>query len=215
MEIREEYEKGEEIHEAGDGRTVMETWEQVLEEIDGQCRHRGIPMLGPEKARFVAEWIERKRPERVVECGTGIGYSGLWIAATLRRLGRGRLITIELDPARAAEARANFERAGLADWVDARQGDAQEVLHTITEPVDFLLLDNDFGNYHPCFRAIEPRLTPDAVILADNVGIGAAGMADYLSLVRSCYPCETVWFDVNLPWLNRDAIEVTHYRRPG
>jgi predicted O-methyltransferase YrrM len=192
----------------------METWKPVLEEVDAECRRRGIPMLGPEKARFLVSCLERKRPERVVECGTAIGYSGLWIATTLRRLGAGRLITIELDAARAAEARRNFERAGVSDWVDAREGDARELLRSITDPVDFLLLDNDFQNYHPCFRAIEPRLTTSAVILADNVGIGATSMTDYLSLVRSSYPCETVWFDTNLPWLSRDAIEVTYYQRP-
>src|SRR5215210_892837 len=103
----------------------MMMWEQVVQEVDQECRRRGIPMLGPEKAGFVAGWVERQRPERVVECGTGIGYSGLWIASTLQRLGAGRLITIELDPERAVEARRNFERAGLGEWVDSRQGDAR------------------------------------------------------------------------------------------
>src|SRR5687768_14711328 len=102
-------------------------WQQVIDEVDAECRRRGIPMLGPEKARFIVGRVEEKRPARVVECGTGIGYSGLWIADTLRRLGHGRLITVELDPERAAEARRNFERAGLSAWVDARQGDAREL----------------------------------------------------------------------------------------
>src|SRR5437762_2749957 len=82
-----------------------------------------------------------------------------------------RLSRSELDAARAAEARRNFERAGVSEWVDAREGDARELLRSITDPVDFLLLDNDFQNYHPCFRAIEPHLTSGTVILADNVGI--------------------------------------------
>ena len=59
-------------------------WQQVVDELDAECRQRGIPMLGPEKARFVAGRVAEKRPERVVECGTAIGYSGLWIADTLR-----------------------------------------------------------------------------------------------------------------------------------
>ena len=66
--------------------------------------------------------------------------------------------------------------------IDSRIGDATEVLKTIREPVDFLLLDNNYSNYFPCFRAIESQLTDGATVVADNVGIGAAGMADYLNM---------------------------------
>ena len=188
-------------------------FDQVLEEVEAKCREERIPMLGPEKAKFLADCVEKAKPSLIVECGTAIGYSGLWMSRVLKAAGAGRLITIEIDANRAGQARSNFESAGMADLVDSRIGDAQEVLKSIQEPVDFLLLDNNFSNYFPCFQAIESQLTNPATVLADNVGIGADSMADYLEHVRTHYESETHWFEINLPWVKKDAIEVSIYRR--
>ncbi len=192
----------------------MTVFDQVLQEVDKRCREQGIPMLGTEKAEFLADLVHNAQPTLIVECGTAIGYSGLWMVAALRTAGNGSLITVEIDTGRAHEAQENFKRANVADLIDSRIGDATEVLKTIGEPVDFLLLDNNYSNYFPCFQAIESRLTDGATVVADNVGIGAAGMADYLSHVRSHYESRTHWFETDLPWVKRDAMEVTTYRKP-
>lgn len=191
----------------------MTLFDQVLQEVDSRCRERHIPMLGREKAKFLADLIEQVEPSLIVECGTAIGYSGLWIASRLQAIGNGRLITIEIDADRAREAQENFTRAGLSERINSRIGDAAEVLKSIHAPVDFLLLDNAFGNYFSSFQAIESRLTDGAAIVADNAGIGASAMADYLDLVRSRYESETHWFDIDLPWVEQDAMEVTIYRK--
>ena len=190
----------------------MTLFDQVLKEVDERCREQHIPMLGHEKAEFLANLVQKAAPNLIVECGTAIGYSGLWMVAALKSAGKGRLITVEIDTGRAHEAQENFRRANVQDWVDSRIGDATEVLGTIREPVDFLLLDNNYSNYFPCFRTIESQLTDGATVVADNVGIGAAGMADYLNHVRSHYESGTHWFETNLPWVKRDAMEVTIYR---
>ena len=187
-------------------------FDQVLQAVEAQCKEERIPMLGEEKAKFLAACVEKAKPSLIVECGTAIGYSGLWMLRVLKATGTGRLITIEIDADRAAQARANFERAGMADLVDSRIGDAQEVLKSIQVPVDFLLLDNNFNNYFPCFQSIESQLTNPATVVADNVGIGAESMADYLAHVRERYESETHWFDIDLPWVKQDAIEVSIYR---
>ena len=135
------------------------------------------------------------------------------MVTALRATDKGSLITVEIDTGRAHEAQENFRRANVADLIDSRIGDATEELKTIGEPVDFLLLDNNYSNYFPCFRAIESRLTDGATVVADNVGIGAAGMADYLDHVRSHYESRTHWFETDLPWVKRDAMEVTIYRK--
>ena len=191
----------------------MTVFDRVLQEVDERCREQHIPMLGSEKAEFLADLVQKAGPSLIVECGTAIGYSGLWMVAELESAGKGRLITVEIDTERAHEAQGNFRRADVADLIDSRIGDATEVLETIREPVDFLLLDNNYSNYFPCFRAIESRLTDGATVVADNVGIGAAGMADYLNHVRSHYESRIHWFETDLPWVKRDAMEVTIYRK--
>jgi len=183
--------------------------ERVIERVDRECRERRVPMVGPQKARRLAELVRQKKPELVVEAGTAIGYSGLWIARELKAIGKGKLITIEIDPRIAKEAEANFREAGLADVVEVRIGDARKICKEIQQPVDFLFLDCGYSNYMPCLEAIESRLRPGAVIVADNAGIGASGMADYLKYVRQKFQSRTEWFDLDLPWAKRDAMEIS------
>lgn len=186
-------------------------FEQVLAEVEAQCRAERVPMLGPDKAKLLASCVEKVKPSLIVECGTAIGYSGLWILRVLKNLGSGRLITVEIEKANAERARANFESAGVADLVDSRIGDAAEVLKTIQEPVDFLFLDNNKDGYYACFRAIESQLTNPATIVADNVG-RADQMADYLEHVRTNYDSETHWFESRRRPGRRDGMEVSIYR---
>src|SRR5438094_8376938 len=95
---------------------------EIIAEVDAECRLREVKMLGPQKATRLAELIREVKPALVVEVGTAIGYSGLWIANALRELGRGRLITLELEPERAAEAGRNFQRADLSQLITQHVG---------------------------------------------------------------------------------------------
>ena len=190
----------------------MVNFERVLGEVEKSCRDRSVYMLGPEKADFISALVKQKNPSLAVECGTAIGYSGLWIARALKENGQGKLITLEIDSARAQEARKNFAEAEVGQWIDSRIGDAEDLLHALDERIDFLFLDNDYGNYMGCFRAAEPNLQDGAMIVADNVGVGASSMTEYLELVRSRYDSYTRWFNTDLPWLTKDAVEISKYR---
>jgi caffeoyl-CoA O-methyltransferase len=184
---------------------------KVLAEVDAECRKRSIPMLGAEKAARLVELIREVRPELVVEVGTAIGYSGLWIADVLRELGCGRLMTFEQTADRAAEAGRNFERAGVSSLITQVLGDARVRLAEVHESIDVLFLDGGFENYYACFLACKQQLRDGALIVADNAGIGADQMADYLDDVRSHYPSRTEWFETDLAWNPRDAMEITQY----
>jgi predicted O-methyltransferase YrrM len=186
-------------------------FERVLKTVEDKCRKHSVYMLGPEKARFLRSLILRAKPRCVIECGTAIGYSGLHIADVLRQSGEGRLITVEINHERAMEAKRNFCRAGVGDLIEVRTGDAAIALREVYEAVDFLFLDNSYSNYHPCLLSIMPRLKDGATIVADNVGIGASGMEDYLTYVRSHFESRSHWFALDLPWASRDAMEVTIY----
>ena len=113
--------------------------DKVLEDVEEQCRAERVPMLGPDKAKLLASCVEEAKPSLIVECGTAIGYSGLWILRVLKTLGHR---TFDNSGNRGCQwpqrARTNFEKAGVADLVDSRIGDCRaEVLQTIQEPVDF------------------------------------------------------------------------------
>lgn len=181
----------------------------TIAEVDAECRRRTIPMLGPQKAARLCELVRAAQPRCIVEVGTAIGYSGLWIAHVLEELGQGRLTTLEMDPERAQQAAGYFQRAGLAGRITQLVGDARERIGEVNGPIDVLFLDGGFENYYPCFLRCRDRLRPGALLIADNAGIGADDMADYLGHVRQHYESRTEWFETDLAWNPRDAMEIS------
>jgi predicted O-methyltransferase YrrM len=184
----------------------------VIDRVEQECRTQRVYMIGPAKAKRLAELVRQRKPAQIVECGTAIGYSGLWMARELKALGRGKLITVEISADRARRAEANFRAAGLQDYVQVIAGDARKAAEAVEGPVDFAFLDCGYANYHPCLEALQGKFSPGAVLVADNVGIGSGGMQDYLGAVRSQYDSRTEWFDLDLPWAKRDAMEITTIR---
>jgi predicted O-methyltransferase YrrM len=112
------------------------------------------------------------RARLALEVGTLAGYSGIWIARGLAE--GGRLITVEREPAHAAFARAQFERAGVSDRVELRVGAALEVLPRLAGElgpgsVDVVFLDADKAEYADYWALIRPLVAVGGVVLADNV----------------------------------------------
>jgi predicted O-methyltransferase YrrM len=124
-------------------------------------------------------------------------------------LGGGRLLTFDCDAERAREAGEHFQQAGLADRITQFVGDARVLLADVREPIDVLFLDGGFENYHACFQSCRARLRDGALLIADNAGIGAAEMKDYLDYVRTNYRSRTEWFETDLAWNPRDAMEIS------
>ena len=192
--------------------TPDERIQTVIDEVEKEC-FKGpnyVYTIGPEKAKRLAELVRQAKPNVVVECGTAIGYSGLWIARELKALGKGKLITIEIDPKTAEKAQANFNKAGLDKIITLKLGDARQLVKELPGPIDFVFLDCDAPNYMPCLEGLEGKLSDNAVIVADNTGVSAGQAEKYLAHVRSRYDSHAEWFDTTLPWTKRDAMEVTY-----
>ena len=124
--------------------------------------------VGPEVGWFLHSLILAKRPARILELGTSYGYSTLFLADAAKQAG-GTVITMDLADYKQAEARAQLSRAGLADVVDFRLGDAVALIHEDAGPFDLVLLDIWKDLYVPCLEAFYPKLADEGIIAADNM----------------------------------------------
>jgi predicted O-methyltransferase YrrM len=141
--------------------------------------------VSPEVGRLLYMLARSRNAGIIVEFGTSFGISGIHLAAALRDAGRGRLITTELDPVKAARAAENFRAAGLADLIEIRVGDAFDTLKTgIAAGIDLLLLDGWKPLYLPMLKFLEPRLPPGALIIADDLAVAPDALASYVGYVR-------------------------------
>ncbi len=124
--------------------------------------------VAPEYGQFLYQCARASKATRIVEFGTSMGVSTVYLAAALGDNGGGQLIGSELEPSKAARARANLDAAGLADLVDIRVGDARQTLTDLPGEIDLVLLDGAFSLYLPVLKTLEPYLRNGAMILAEN-----------------------------------------------
>jgi predicted O-methyltransferase YrrM len=94
------------------------------------------------------------------------------------------VIATEYESAKAAAARAHFEEAGLADWIELREGDLRQTLRSIDGPVDFALIDIWTEMARPALERIAPHLRRGAAVVADNTIAFRDAYADYFAFVH-------------------------------
>ncbi len=142
--------------------------------------------LERETAQLVELLILNGRRRRLLEIGTSNGFSAIWLAATLRAVGGTTpLVTVERDADKVAQAEANVGRAGLSDLVRIRHGEATAVVESLDGPFDCVFFDADRVSAPAQLRSLLPgKLTPDALVLADNVTSHPEENAEFLALVR-------------------------------
>jgi len=142
----------------------------VLDDIITNQRYLNVPQNDGRLLRLLAESTNAKQ---VVELGTSTGYSAIWLGMALQKTG-GKLTTYEIDAGRAAAARANFKKAGLADIITVIEGDAHEKLTQFKDPVDIVFLDADKEGYIDYLNKLLPQLRPGGLIIAHNITPGSA-----------------------------------------
>ncbi len=138
----------------------------------------------PGDAAFLRLMVELRQAKRGVEVGTATGYGAMLMGLGFERTG-GELITIEIDPKMAAAARKNFQAMQLEKTVKLIEGDALKVLPQLEGEFDFVFLDAVKSDYLKYLRAIEPKLKPGALIIADNAIRSAKDMQDFLDAVQN------------------------------
>jgi predicted O-methyltransferase YrrM len=138
---------------------------RVMREMEEHAERDGIPIVHWETGRLLAVLCRVLDPV-VLEVGTAIGYSTLHMAEQLER---GRVVTLERDPERAAQARSYLERAGVSDRVELVEGDALDTLESLAGPFDVLFVDASKGEYARYIELAEPKLSERALMVVDNL----------------------------------------------
>jgi len=137
----------------------------VMAEMEALAERDGVPIVHWETGRLLAALCRAMDPV-VLEVGTAIGYSTLHMA---EQLDRGRVVTLELDPARAGQARDFFARAGVSDRIELVEGDARETIRGLDGPFDLLFVDAAKIEYRDYIELAMPKLTERALLVIDNL----------------------------------------------
>ncbi len=139
----------------------------LLAEIATAGAARDLPLVDAEVGALLRVLAVAIRAERILEIGTAVGYSGIWLAGALT--GGGMLMTMEMDPERAREARENFARAGLADRVNVIVGDAERMIAKVAGPFDLIFQDGAKRLYVSLLDRLVALLRPGGLLVTDNV----------------------------------------------
>jgi predicted O-methyltransferase YrrM len=123
---------------------------------------------GPETASFLNLLIRAMGAKNIVEVGTSIGYTALWLGEAARATG-GRVIGMEAIDTKHKQALDHLHRAGLSDVVKVRFGDAKKIVHELKGPIDLVFVDAWKDDYIAYFDALLPKLRVGGCIVADNI----------------------------------------------
>jgi caffeoyl-CoA O-methyltransferase len=139
----------------------------VLAEIAREGQEHDLPLVDAEVGALLHVLARAVGAKRVLEIGTAIGYSGTWLARALPA--GGMLLTMEMNPEHARAARANFDRAGVADRTSVIVGDAQRMLAKVAGPFDLIFQDGDKLQYEPMLDRLVDLLRRGGLLVTDNV----------------------------------------------
>ena len=157
--------------------------DEVLKEIEAMTENEFLPIIGPAKGKFLVETFRNVNPKQVLEVGTLIGYSAILVGKELDE--DAMITTIEIHKNEAQVAKQNIERAGIPPRVDVIVGDALKVIPTLKGCFDAVFIDAEKTEYFQYLKLTEDKLHEGSVIVADNAGIFADQMQDYLEHVRN------------------------------
>ena len=152
------------------------------QQTDRIQRYRNVE---PESALFLAMQIHIQQSKEILEIGTSTGYSTLWLAHAAQQT-QGRVTTLEIDPARTAQAQHHAQELGLDDVIDFCVGDAEKYLAKVTQQYDFIFLDAERDAYVGYWASLQKMLNPcGGVLIVDNVISHAAQVKCFIELIEN------------------------------
>ncbi len=143
--------------------------DEVLKELD---RETNLNILG---ARMISGHLQGQvltmlskmiQPENILEIGTFTGYSAICLAKGLQK--NGKLITIEINDELESIAAKHFKKAGLANSIEQRIGEATQIIPELNKVFDLVFIDADKRDYTTYFNLVFEKVKPGGYIIADN-----------------------------------------------
>ena len=180
-----------------------------LEIIKQKALEEHIPIIMDDTLEVIANVLEEKKPKRILEIGTAVGYSAICFSKYLAE--DGIIDTIERDEERVQEARKNIKELQLKDKIHIYEGDAVEILPTLDKKYDMVFIDAAKGKYPFFLKQALRMLNKNGIIFADNILYKGYVMSDYnkhkqRTAVRNLR--EYIHDVTNNPNLNTEILEV-------
>lgn len=151
--------------------------DNILNNIKQKALENHVPIIMDDTLEVIAKVLEEKKPKRILEIGTAVGYSAICFSRYLTE--DGRIDTIERDEQRIAEAKQNIKDMELEDKIKIYEGDAVEILPSLSEKYDIAFIDAAKGKYPFFLKESLRMLNNDGVIFADNILYKGYVMSDY------------------------------------
>lgn len=140
----------------------------VLEEIEKEARKDGVPIIRKEMESFLRVMLSIKKPMRILELGTAVGYSAILMSEYIDE--KGQIITIENYDKRIPIAKENIKKAGRENVIKLLEGDAMEIMPTLeSNRFDFVFMDVAKAQYIHFLPEVLRLMKKDGVLITDNV----------------------------------------------
>jgi Predicted O-methyltransferase len=173
--------------------------ELILEEIEKIAKENKLPIIGKNKGKIIVDFLNKHKSKKLLEIGTLIGYSAIFIASYTKA----KVTTIEINEEIAKIALKNIKNAGLENKIKVIIGDALDVIPKLNDIFDSMFIDAEKSQYLKYLILAEPKLKNNSIIIADNVKKFENEMKDFLNYVRNNKLYKSITIEVD-----DDALEI-------
>ena len=142
-------------------------YDEVITSIRKEAEENRVPVIRREAGEFIKMLIMMNKPKRILEIGSAIGFSAIFMSRFLED--GAHITTIENYQPRIEEAKKNIERAGAQDMITLLEGDALEILPGLSGEYDMVFMDAAKGQYGSFFKDAIRLLRENGILLCDNV----------------------------------------------
>ena len=150
---------------------------QELEKIKQKALEEHIPIIMDETLEVIEKYLNKNKPNRILEIGTAVGYSAICFTQFLAE--NGVIDTIERETDRVEEAKKNIKLAEVEDKINIYEGDAVEILPTLKNQYDVVFIDAAKGKYPFFLKEALRMINKEGIIFADNILYKGYVMSDY------------------------------------